>query len=187
MHLTLNIIRWEMSPGKNIAHRDLSGIDRRILKILLSPNGEMKSTVSIAEKMWIPVTTVRRRRKRLEKDFLKVHYVLHIEKFGWRRVDFFISILQGKVNQVASNLMNLNDVTYVGKSIGEHTIDLRVETIVKDNSVLLNLLEEIKSNGWREGRSMEWNCFYCGAENISSLFDYWQDSSSVIMQVHRCF
>jgi hypothetical protein len=86
---------------------------------------------------------------------LKVHYVLDIEKFGWRRVDFFISILQGKVNQVASNLMNLNDVTYVGKSIGEHTIDLRVETIVKDNSVLLNLLEEIKSNGWREGRSME--------------------------------
>ena len=86
---------------------------------------------------------------------MKVHYVLHIEKFGWRRVDFFISILQGKVNQVAGNLMNLNDVTYVGKSIGEHTIDLRVETIVKDNSVLLNLLEEIKSNGWREGRSME--------------------------------
>ena len=86
---------------------------------------------------------------------MKVHYVLDIEKFGWRRVDFFISILQGKVNQVASNLMNLNDVTYVGKSIGEHTIDLRVETIVKDNSVLLNLLEEIKSNGWREGRSME--------------------------------
>ena len=75
--------------------------------------------------------------------------------FGWRRVDFFISILQGKVNQVAGNLMNLNDVTYVGKSIGEHTIDLRVQTIVKDNSILLNLLEEIKSNGWREGRSME--------------------------------
>jgi DNA-binding Lrp family transcriptional regulator len=95
--------------------------------------------------MGIPVTTVRRRRRRLEKDFLKVHYVLDIEKFGWRRVDFFISILQGKVNQVASNLMELNDVTYVGKSIGEHTIDLRVETIVKDNSVLLNLLEEIKA------------------------------------------
>jgi len=51
---------------------------------------------------------------------LKVHYVLHIEKFGWRRVDFFISILQGKVNQVAGNLMNLNDVTYVGKSIGTY-------------------------------------------------------------------
>jgi len=40
--------------------------------------------------------------------------------------------------------MELNDVTYIGKSIGEHTIDLRVETIVRDNSVLLDLLEVIK-------------------------------------------
>jgi hypothetical protein len=43
-----------------------------------------------------------------------------------------------------SKLMELNDVTYIGKSIGEHTIDLRVETIVRDNSVLLDLLEVIK-------------------------------------------
>ena len=92
----------------------------------------------------MPITTIRRRRKRLEKQFLKVHYVLDIEKFGWRRVDFFISIRNGMVNAVANKLIELNDVTYVGKSIGEHTIDLRVETIVKDNSVLLNLLEKIK-------------------------------------------
>lgn len=126
---------------------DLSDIDRKLLKILLEPNGgsNSKSSQTLASKVGVPLSTVRRRRKRLERDFLKIHYVLDIEKFGWRRVDFFISILQGKVNQVASNLMKLNDVTYVGKSIGEHTIDLRVETIVKDNSVLLNLLEEIKA------------------------------------------
>ena len=53
--------------------------------------------------------------------------------------------MQGKIDQVADNLMKLNDVTSVCKSIGEHTIDLRVETIVKDNSVLLNLLEDIKA------------------------------------------
>ena len=35
-------------------------------------------------------------------------------------------------------------ITYVGKTIGENTIDLRIEAIVKDNSVLLNLLEQIK-------------------------------------------
>ena len=38
----------------------------------------------------------------------------------------------------------MDEVTYVGKSIGEHTIDLRVETIVKDNVILLDLLEKIK-------------------------------------------
>ena len=69
---------------------------------------------------------------------------MDIEKFGWRRVDFFISIKNGKANTVANKLIELDEVTYVGKSIGEHTIDLRIETIVKDNSTLLDLLEKIK-------------------------------------------
>lgn len=130
---------------EDISSKKLSAIDRKLLKILLSPEGEMKSTKNISKEFGIPVTTIRRRRKRLEKDFLKSHYVLDIEKFGWRRVDFFISIMQGKINQVANRLMKLDDITYVGKSIGQQTIDLRVEAIVKDNSVLLNLLEQIKA------------------------------------------
>lgn len=121
----------------------ISAIDKKILKILLSPD-DGKSTKSMSTKLGIPVTTVRRRRKRLERNFLKMDYVLDIERFGWRRVDFFISIRHGMINTVATKLMALNDVTYVGKSIGEHTIDLRIESIVKDNNVLLDLLEKIK-------------------------------------------
>jgi hypothetical protein len=49
------------------------------------------------------------------------------------------------VNAVAKKLLNINEVTYVGKSIGEHTIDLRIETIVKDNASILDLLEKIKA------------------------------------------
>jgi len=123
----------------------LSQLDRKILKILLTPNGRLISSKSISTKLGIPLTTIRRRRKRLESKFLKMQYVLDIEKFGWRRIDFFISIRNGLVNNVAKKLMDLNDVTYVGKSIGEHTIDLRVESIVKDNVVLLDLLEQIKA------------------------------------------
>jgi len=48
---------------------------------------------------------------------------LDIEKFGWKRVDFFVSIRNGLVNTVAKKLFDIDDVTYVGKSIGEHTID----------------------------------------------------------------
>ena len=70
---------------------------------------------------------------------------MDIEKFGWRRVDFFILIRNGKINTVANNLLDSDEVTYVGKSIGEHTIDLRVETIVKDNSTVLDILEKIKA------------------------------------------
>ena len=41
--------------------------------------------------------------------------------------------------------LSLNQVTAVGKSIGEHTIDLRVETIVKDNHEILDLLETLNA------------------------------------------
>lgn len=124
---------------------NISDLDRKLLKILLQPNGDLKSSKTLSAKLGIPITTVRRRRKRLESTFLKLHYVLDIEKFGWRRVDFFIAIRNGMVNTVASKLLDSDEVTYVGKSIGEHTIDLRVETIVKDNASVLDVLEKIKA------------------------------------------
>ena len=129
--------------NSTITTTNLSDIDRKILQILLSPNGN-KTSSSLANELGVPITTIRRRRKRLERDYLKVYYVLDIEKFGWRRVDFFISVKNGKTNSVANKLLEIDEVTYVGKSIGEHTIDLRVETIVKDNVILLDLLEKIK-------------------------------------------
>ena len=120
-------------------------LDRKFLKILLSPNGDLKSSKSLSAKLGIPITTIRRRRKRLESKFLKMHYILDIEKFGWKRVDFFISIRNGMVNAVANKLLTSDEVTYVAKSIGEHTIDLRVEAIVKDNASILDILEKIKA------------------------------------------
>ena len=131
------------SSLKKSTTTNLSDIDKKLLQILLSPNGDVKSS-SISKELGVPITTIRRRRKRLESEFLKSYYVLDVDKFGWRRVDFFISIKNGKINSVANKLLEIDEVTYVGKSIGEHTIDLRVETIIKDNVILLDLLEKIK-------------------------------------------
>ena len=121
----------------------LSDIDKLILNEILSPI-ESKTSTSMSKKLEIPLTTIQRRRKRLEKEFLENDYTLLLEKFGWRRVDFFISTTDGKTDALANNLLSMSHVTAVGKSIGEHTIDLRVESIVKDNVRLLDLLEEIK-------------------------------------------
>lgn len=43
----------------------------------------------------------------------------------------------------------------VGRSIGEHTIDLRAEVIIKDNSELLGLLELVK--GMPSVRDVIWS------------------------------
>ena len=99
----------------------------------------------MSKKLEIPLTTIQRRRKRLEKEFLEEDYTLLLERFGWRRVDFFISTSGGKTDALANDLLSMNQVTAVEKSIGEHTIDLRVETIVKDNHQLLDILEKLKA------------------------------------------
>ncbi|HEX2408719.1 MAG TPA: Lrp/AsnC family transcriptional regulator, partial [Nitrososphaeraceae archaeon] len=87
----------------------LSDIDRKILKILLVPDGNIESN-TIATELGIPISTIRRRRRRLENVFLKTYHILDIEKFGWRRVDFFISVKNGKVNTIANNLIGVDEV-----------------------------------------------------------------------------
>lgn len=122
----------------------LSEVDRELLKVLLNPNGR-SSSVLLSKKLGIPKTTLQRWRKRLEKEYLQLSYSLNLEKFGWRRIDLLIATRYGKTSSVAKELLSNEEVTYVGKSIGEHTIDLRAEIIIKDNSQLLDVLEKVKA------------------------------------------
>ena len=58
-----------MSAGEDKPATSLSALDRKLLKLLLLPNGDLKSSKSLSTKLGIPITTVRRRRKRLESLF----------------------------------------------------------------------------------------------------------------------
>jgi DNA-binding Lrp family transcriptional regulator len=122
----------------------LSPIDRKILKILLFPDGKISSKL-IARKIGLPATTVQRHRARLEKDVLQQSYTLDLTKFGWHKVDFLIATESGKTGIVAKGLLKRDEVIYVGKSIGQHTIDLRVETILEDNAEILRMMELLKA------------------------------------------
>jgi DNA-binding Lrp family transcriptional regulator len=129
---------------KNMVKFALSEVDKKILKVLLNPDGGISSSY-LSKKIGIPQTTIQRRRKRLEQEVVKISYSVDLEKFGWRRADVYISTRNGKTPFVAKKLLANNIVTYVGRSIGEHTIDLRAEIIIKDNAELLDMLERIKS------------------------------------------
>jgi DNA-binding Lrp family transcriptional regulator len=122
----------------------LSNIDRKLLKILLVPDGKISSK-SIARKLGVPATTVQRHRRRLEKEVLTVNYTLDLRKFGWHKVDFLIATESGKTGLIAENLLKRDEVIYAGKSIGQHTIDLRVETILEDNAEILRMMEVLKA------------------------------------------
>jgi DNA-binding Lrp family transcriptional regulator len=122
----------------------LSNVDRKLLKILLVPNGKISSK-SIARKLGLPATTVQRHRRRLEKEVLTQTYTLDLTKFGWHKVDFLIATESGKTGIVSKSLLNRDEVIYVGKSIGQHTIDLRVETILENNAEILRMMELLKA------------------------------------------
>jgi DNA-binding Lrp family transcriptional regulator len=131
----------------------LSSIDKKILKILLEPNGKVTSDM-IAEKLDLPRSTVQRRRLMLEKRFLQHSYTLKLEELGFRRVEFLISTENGMTVSIAHDLLKRDEVVYVGRSVGAHTIDLKAELIIKDNSELLDLLELVK--GMVGVRELEW-------------------------------
>jgi len=46
---------------------------------------------------------------------------------------------------IGNELLKREEVTSAFRTIGEHTIDLRVEVFVKDNGILLDLIEEVKA------------------------------------------
>ena len=96
----------------------LSTLDRTILKEILS-NHEKKTSDFISKKTGNSLSTIQRRRKRLEKEYFKKNEDFFcLEKFGWRRVDFFISTRKGRSDEVAKELLTLKQVISVGKSIG---------------------------------------------------------------------
>jgi len=134
----------EGTPATATSLSRLSRIDKKLLQVLLQPNGRVSSH-ALAAKLGIPRTTVQRRRNYLEKHFLEFTYALKLKDLGFRRVDLLIYTSGGNTRNIAEKLLDREEVVYVGKSIGEHTIDLRVEVIIKDNAQLLDLMEEVKA------------------------------------------
>jgi hypothetical protein len=133
--------------GKDASiNRRLSLVDKKILKVLLEPEGaegEVTSRMLVA-KLGIPRSTIERRRRHLERTYLERPYSLNVGNLGFRRLDLLINTGGGATKAVAGELLRRDEVVYVGRAIGEHTIDLRAEVIVKDNSELLGLLELVK-------------------------------------------
>ncbi len=120
----------------------LSESDKHLLKLLLDSEGKI-TTLELSRQLGIPLSTVQRRRKRLEDTYLVKDYSLNLTKFGWRRIDLLIATERGASTSVGKELLKRGKVLLAARTIGEHTIDLRVETLIKENGELLDLLEEV--------------------------------------------
>jgi len=65
--------------------------------------------------------------------------------FGWRVVQLLIHTGGGRTEAVGRELLTHKEVTFVAKTIGQYTIDLRAEAFVQSSGELLRLIEEVKA------------------------------------------
>ncbi|MDA4133595.1 MAG: Lrp/AsnC family transcriptional regulator [Thaumarchaeota archaeon] len=121
----------------------LSDADKKILKALLGADSRL-STTALAGQVGIPRATAQRRRRFLEDNIIVSSYSMDLAKFGYRRVDFLIETKGGFMRKIVAKLLELPEVISVSRTIGEHTIDIIAELLVKDNGQILQLTELVK-------------------------------------------
>lgn len=123
----------------------LSATDKKILKALLSSSGAT-SSLTLSRELDIPLSTVQRRRKKLESNFLEFYYQPKVDKFGWRVALIFVSMESGAANAVGNQLLSWRDsVIQVSRTMGGEAVDLVVQVVFLDNEDLIEVCDRIKA------------------------------------------
>jgi DNA-binding Lrp family transcriptional regulator len=146
-----------------------SEVDLKILKSLLQTKGRI-SSVKLSRELDIPLTTVQRRRKRLENEFLTMQYSIRPDKLSLRYGYLLISTSaagsspspSGSSNSGSTNnhihrhqspmvspayigrqLLLLPEIKNVTRTVGDH-ISLFAEISFRDNKQLIDIIDKVK-------------------------------------------
>ena len=105
------------------------------------------SSTDIAEKYGIPLSTIQRRRAKLEGSILNKAYTLDIRQLGWRTADLLISVEKGKAEETAQKLLESNKVNVIVASlrIGHPQVDIMADVFYRDSIELHSLTEKVKA------------------------------------------
>lgn len=117
----------------------MDALNKNIAKELIE-NPELTSR-EIAKKVYL--STVQRRRKRLEKLVLSRAYYVDMSLFGWRIADLLIETKQGEAHAVANNVIGKNFMS--GSLRIFSPISMVIKICYKSSSELLRILQDIKA------------------------------------------
>jgi DNA-binding Lrp family transcriptional regulator len=125
----------------------LTLVDNVNLKIIeeLMKNPSTSSS-SLATKLQIPLSSLQRRRAKLEKSLLIKAYRINLKASGGKMGDIVINVDKGKSKEVAATILKRykSNVMNVSTRINsEHNVAAQI--IYNDTAELHNLLENIKS------------------------------------------
>lgn len=135
-------------------------LDRINIEILrnIIKNPDIKSS-EISEKIDIPLSTIQRRRSRIETSaVLKKSFEIDFHKLGLRVADLLIKISKGDIETIVSDIVKQHSksILEVTVRLGQPDINLVVRIAYKDNDEVygimrtFNTIEHIDSIQWSE-------------------------------------
>ena len=154
----------------NYSHIHLDNINLKIIEELLS-NGDIKSS-EIASKLAIPLSTIQRRRTRIEKTIIRKTYEMSLIQLGFRTALIFADVQKGKARETGEKLLKRYDKYILRASTRINSSNNLCLEIVYNNSEELHaLLEEIKAMPLTT--SVDWSeQVYPIGDNISSVVNF---------------
>ena len=120
----------------------LDAIDITILnKLLAHPDTR---SIELARNLRKPLSTIQRRRARLEGTILRKDYSINTNIPGWRSGEFFAKVENGRTHAVAKQIFDkYSNLTMVTTTVN-HVGNLVAHIYFKDSPEMFSILEEIK-------------------------------------------
>ena len=163
----------KITQAHNNERNLISTIDNINLKIIeeLLNNGDIKSS-EIASKLAIPLSTIQRRRTKIEKTIVRKTYEMSLSQLGFRTALIFADVQKGKAKETGETLLKRYDNYILRASTRINSSNnLCLEIIYSNSEELHALLEEIKAMPLTT--SVDWSeQVYPIGDNISSVVSF---------------
>jgi DNA-binding Lrp family transcriptional regulator len=148
-HVLIDTYTQPKRPGRPKINPDnmpvLTHTDKAILRQLFESKGRI-SSLKISRELDIPLSTIQRRRKRLQDTLIETNYSLKSEKLGWRSAALYVSSTSGKTEAIGKEILDMSElVSSVTRTVGDSSFDLKVEMIFKTIEDLTSLIDKVKS------------------------------------------
>ncbi len=123
---------------------DLTPLDKKVILALLRSQGNVTSR-SLGDELSAPMSTVTRRRQRLEENLIDRSCTLKADKFGWGNAVVLVSVNSRPLESVAEEILMDDMVNQVTHMVSSGNMDLKVDVLFKSRQELQSMLERIKS------------------------------------------
>ncbi len=134
----------------------LDSTNIKIISQLL--NDPTVSSLSLANKLDLPLSTLQRRRARIENAILKRNYTFNYKAFGGRVGDLIVNVDKGKSKEIAQSLLKKyknNIVSCDTRINSQHNVSAHV--VYKNTEELYKLIESIKTMDYVSGvQCLKW-------------------------------